>query len=112
MRHLCQGPRCHTYDTLSRVRGIKGNKVLRTRFARFNNNVIREWVDNWEHYFCDDRCLHDWLKDNIVNLMQFVGMKTIPQETPVDVIVEDVHRWGRQWRSTNIIPKNNLVVSQ
>lgn len=112
MKHLCQGPRCHTYETVSRVRGIKGNKVLRTRKAYGEMNNDYYTPNNWFVYFCDDRCLHDWLKDNIVNLMRFVGMKTIPQETPVDVIVEDVERWGRQWRSTNIIPKNNLVVSQ
>jgi hypothetical protein len=32
-RHYCQGPKCHTYDTQSRIRGTKGNKVLRTRYA-------------------------------------------------------------------------------
>lgn len=112
MKHLCQGPRCHTYETVSRVRGIKGNKVLRTRKAYAEISPEYYSPNDWLVYFCDDRCLHDWLKDNIVNLMRFVGMKTIPQETPVDVIVEDIERWGRHWKSTNIIPKNNLVVSQ
>ena len=27
----CHGPECHTYSTVDRVRGVKGNKVLRTR---------------------------------------------------------------------------------
>ena len=27
----CHGPSCHTNETLDRVRGSKGNKVLRTR---------------------------------------------------------------------------------
>ena len=27
----CHGPKCHTYSTQDRVRGVKGNKVLRTR---------------------------------------------------------------------------------
>ena len=27
----CHGPHCHTYQTQDRVRGVKGNKVLRTR---------------------------------------------------------------------------------
>jgi hypothetical protein len=30
-RHICQGPECHTYKTQSRIRGVKGAKVLRTR---------------------------------------------------------------------------------
>jgi hypothetical protein len=37
MKHICQGPKCHTYDTQSRVRGVKGSKVLRTRNARYDN---------------------------------------------------------------------------
>jgi hypothetical protein len=27
----CHGPYCHTYHTVDRVRGSKGNKALRTR---------------------------------------------------------------------------------
>ena len=29
--NYCHGPNCHTYHTQSRIRGVKGNKVLRTR---------------------------------------------------------------------------------
>jgi hypothetical protein len=36
-KHICQGPKCHTYDTQSRIRGVKGSKVLRTRNARYDN---------------------------------------------------------------------------
>jgi hypothetical protein len=32
-KHICQGTKCHTYDTQSRIRGTKGNKVLRTRIC-------------------------------------------------------------------------------
>ena len=28
---LCQGPKCHTYDTTDRLRGPKGMKVPQTR---------------------------------------------------------------------------------
>ena len=112
MKHLCQGPRCHTYETVSRVRGIKGNKVLRTRkaYGEINNDYYTP--NNWFVYFCDDRCLHDWLKDNIVNLMQFVGLKTKPSETPIDVVVEELEGWNGKYKHTKIVQKNNLVVSQ
>ena len=33
----CHGPRCHTYTTQDRVRGNKGNKVLKTRKIIHNN---------------------------------------------------------------------------
>ena len=55
MKHICQGPECHTYDTQSRVRGTKGNKVLRTRNARYEIDTDYKWAAPWEQYFCDER---------------------------------------------------------
>lgn len=112
MKHLCQGPKCHTYDTLSRVRGIKGNKVLRTRkaYAEIDSDYISP--NNWYAYFCDDRCLHDWLRENLINLMRFVGVNSIPKETPIDVVVEILEGWRGKYKNTRLVPKNNLVVSQ
>ena len=49
-KHICQGPKCHTYDTQSRIRGTKGAKVLRTRTARYDMN---EWISKKnEKVFC------------------------------------------------------------
>jgi len=96
-KHICQGPKCHTYDTQSRIRGTKGNKVLRTRFARFNLDVNREWIDKWEYFFCDERCMNNWLDVHMVQLISFVGLKTKPQESPID-IVETVHQ---NWQGVN-----------
>ena len=101
--HLCQGPECHTYNTQSRLRGPKGNKVLRTRKARFDSNVNRDWIQDWEYYFCDNRCLQDWLKAHIANLINYVGLKTRPSETPVDIETETRQDWsGREYTRTTI----------
>ena len=35
----CHGPNCHKSHTLDRVRGVKGNKVLRTRKIRETNGI-------------------------------------------------------------------------
>ena len=80
MKHICQGPNCHTYDTQSRVRGTKGNKVLRTRNARYDTDINHEWIRDWETYFCDERCLHDWLQKHMTQLINFVGIKTKPSD--------------------------------
>ena len=103
-KHLCQGPRCHTYDTQSRVRGPKGNKVLRTRTARYDTTQVQHaWLNNWEYYFCDNRCLQAWLKDHITNLINYVGLKTRPSETPVDIKTETRQDWsGREYITTTI----------
>ena len=53
----CHGPDCHTYTTQSRVRGSKGNKVLRTM-------KIKETKWNTDHtfkYFCNNNCLFGYL---------------------------------------------------
>ena len=38
----CHGPDCHTYTTQSRVRGSKGNKVLRTLKIKQGSEWIRQ----------------------------------------------------------------------
>ena len=43
----CHGPNCHTYHTVDRVRGSKGNKALRTRKVQFNPEYM-----NMYSYFC------------------------------------------------------------
>jgi len=104
MKHLCQGPKCHTYDTQSRIRGTKGNKVLRTRTARYaigNPNTL--WIANWEYYFCDERCLHSWLKEHMDQLINYVGLKTKPQETPIEIVDETKTNWtGQPYTVTTI----------
>jgi hypothetical protein len=36
----CHGTECHTYETQDRLRGVKGNKVLRTRKIKVQVNGI------------------------------------------------------------------------
>jgi hypothetical protein len=80
---------------------VKGNKVLRTRFAYGDNE---SWSTNqWYLYFCDERCMQDWLKEHIASFMNIVGIKTKPQETPIDV-VQTIHQdWtGKDYTRTTI----------
>ena len=111
-RHLCQGTKCHTYETQSRIRGTKGNKVLRTRNAYTEIQSNSDWANSsrWVVYFCDERCMQDWLKEHIVSFMNIVGIKTKPQETPVD-IVKTVHQnWtGHDYTRTTIKLLNDNI---
>lgn len=107
MKRICQGPKCHTYDTQSRIRGTKGNKVLRTRNARYdiedNTNNNRDWLQPWEFYFCDERCMNDWLRIHMTQLINFVGIKTKPQESPIDIVQETRQSWtGNNYTVTTI----------
>ena len=76
----CHGPNCHKRQTTTRVRGVKGNKVLRTVKIKLNN-----WTRDtqWE-YFCDQTCLHDFIRKHF---REFVRLhpRTECLETPVTV---------------------------
>jgi len=95
-RHICQGPECHTHKTQSRIRGPKGSKVLRTRAARYDM-TSHSWGYIWERYFCDERCLQNWLAKHMTQLINYVGISNKPKETPIDV-VETVHQ---NWQGVN-----------
>ena len=111
-KHICQGPKCHTYDTQSRIRGVKGSKVLRTRNARYDN-VTQEkhsWLQNWEYFFCDERCMNNWLDVHMTQLISFVGLKTKPQESPIVVEKEVLEGWRGTYVDTTIKLLNSNAV--
>ena len=47
---LCQGTKCHTYNTKDRIRGSKGDKHYETRKNGYFYN----------DEFCSNRCRDDW----------------------------------------------------
>ena len=93
MKHICQGPECHTHKTQSRIRGPKGSKVLRTRAARYDM-TSHSWGYIWERYFCDERCMNDWLAKHLTQLMTVVGINTKPQESLIDIIMDTRQDWS------------------
>ena len=79
----CHGPRCHKRNTTTRVRGVKGHKVLRTVKIRQNN-----WTKNtYYEYFCDQTCFHDFFNKHFREFVR-IYPRTAPLETPIDVVVE------------------------
>ena len=76
----CHGPSCHKRQTTTRVRGVKGNKVLRTVKIKSNRWTLGS---KWE-YFCDQTCMHDFINKHF---REFVRLhpRIEPLETPVTV---------------------------
>jgi hypothetical protein len=107
-RHICQGPECHTYTTQSRIRGPKGSKVLRTRYAYATFNPSTP--NCWEDYFCDERCLHAWLRIHLTQVMNFVGIRTKVQETPIVVEKETKEGWRGTYVDTTIKLLNSNAI--
>ena len=59
----CHGPECHTRKTQDRVRGSKGNKVLRTRKIKDNPHYNQYFTPF--KYFCSQGCYTDFFKEHI-----------------------------------------------
>ena len=78
----CHGPSCHERKTTTRVRGVKGSKVLRT--VKINVGGFRNGLWN---YFCDQTCLMDFMHKHY---QEFIAShpRTEALETPIDVVVE------------------------
>ena len=86
----CHGPSCHKRKTTTRVRGVKGSKVLRTRKIPFNshcNEYYKPYV-----YFCDQTCLMDFIKEHIEEFVQ-LHPRTEALETPIEVQVVNRTDW-------------------
>ena len=111
MKHICQGPECHTYKTQSRIRGPKGSKVLRTRNARYDiSDTSHSWGYVWERYFCDERCMQNWLAKHMTQLMIVVGINTKPNETPVVIEKETLEGWRGTYVDTTIKLLNSNAI--
>ena len=75
----CHGPGCHKRATTTRVRGVKGSKVLRTM------KIAQGYPDGrgvW-NYFCDQTCMHDFFWKHY---QEFIALhpRTEALETPIE----------------------------
>ena len=89
----CHGPECHEKRTLDRIRGTKGNKVLRTRKVSFNPNA--SWYDaNSSHnYFCSQTCQNDFW-DKYGNQIRQIAPRTEALETPIEDPKKTTHTYN------------------
>ena len=80
----CHGPNCHRRHTTTRVRGVKGSKVLRT----MKINVSGQYPQGVYKYFCDQTCLHDFIWKYF---QEFVALhpRTECLETPIEDPVKE-----------------------
>ena len=99
----CHGPNCHTNHTQDRIRGVKGNKVLRTRKIAING-----WNENnhWQ-WFCSQGCYNDFANTYVSEVIA-LHPRTEPLETPIDVVKEQATDYfGRPYVNTKIVTVDN-----
>ena len=98
----CHGPSCHTNHTLDRVRGSKGNKVLRTKKISLNGyNIHNGWS-----YFCSQGCWNDFFHKYASQCIN-IAPRHEPLETPIEDPEKTEHTtsWGRTYYNTRIREK-------
>ena len=84
----CHGPNCHTNKTVDRLRGSKGNKVLRTRKIKEN-----QWnKDSVWSVFCSQGCYTDFMHEHWEEQIR-LHPRTECLETPIEVQVETRTDW-------------------
>ena len=82
----CHGPECHKRHTTTRVRGVKGSKVLRTR--KLKTNGVGIW-----NYFCDQTCMYAFIYKHIEQFVQ-LHPRTEALETPIEDPVKERSQYG------------------
>ena len=94
----CQGPKCHTYHTQDRLKGIKGSKTYQTR--------RRSSLNYGE--FCDTGCERDWFnKYGTIAVDHFGRLKEVKHLTEQNAWTKDYDYNG--WNNT---PDNYYFVNQ
>ena len=97
----CHGPKCHENHTQDRIRGVKGNKVLRTR-------KIKAWGQTTMYsYFCSNQC-YDNFANKYIEQVIAIAPRTEPLETPIEVQVETrTDYFGRPYKQKVIKEVDN-----
>ncbi len=109
----CHNPKCHTYHTTDRIRGVKGNKVLRTRKIKVQDHNQAYYWQGWENHFCRVACFFQFVKQNINSIIAIAPVNQA-SETPIDVqVIKHPERtteygWTRKaWTEKKITPIEN-----
>ena len=88
----CHGPNCHTNKTVDRIRGSKGNKVLRTRKITTNQwNEISVWS-----VFCSQGCYTDFFYKHWQQVIA-IAPRREALETPIEDPKKDTSKYYNMW---------------
>ena len=94
----CHNPKCHTYQTTDRIRGVKGKKVLRTRKIKVRDYSQAYYWEGWENYFCRVRCFMEFVRQHITSIVAIAPVHQA-SETPIDVVKEKVETHRYNWNN-------------
>ena len=105
----CQGPKCHTYLTKDRLRGMKGSKSYQTR-----RKTHFYYGDN----FCSMQCQTDWFNDFGDRAINHFGrLEEAKHLTEDNAWVKDYdYDWRNEitsnWRSVNKVTQEQRPMTE
>ncbi len=110
----CHNPDCHTYKTLSRVRGTGDNKVLRTRKVKVNTgrSMFGNGGGNIWDYFCNHSCLMDFLVTFCNEIINIAPVRE-PKELPCKVSTHTYdmgYRQGQTYKTITV--RENAIIDK
>ena len=101
---ICQGPKCHTYDTKDRLRGPKGNKVPQTR----RRSSLYYLGGN----ACDTRCERDWFQKFGNQAVDYFGRITQPIKLEAGNAWHKQYEWDNSYENRSYIYYNRVTREQ
>ena len=101
---LCQGPRCHQYQTKDRLKGVKGSKTFQTRrrsnFYYGNSN------------FCSWNCLNDWFQEFGNRAIDHFGRLTEPKHLTEQNAWQKTFDWDSDYNNRLYVYRNGITQEQ
>ena len=103
---LCQGTRCHQYNTKDRLKGVKGSKTFQTR----RRSDFYYGVGN----FCSLNCQNDWFNDFGDLAIDHFGRLTEPKHLPAENAWHKEYDWStpRNFFFVNSITKEQRPITE
>ena len=106
---LCQGSKCHQYQTKDRLKGMKDNKTYQTR--------RRSSMYYGSGNFCSMNCYNDWAEEFIDRAVDHFGRLTEPKHLTEDNAWVKGYDWHRitdecQHHTINIVTKEQRPLTE
>jgi hypothetical protein len=100
----CQGPKCHTYYTQDRLKGMKGSKTYQTRRrSRFYYGGKN---------FCSLNCQNDWFNEFGNRAIDHFGRTTEAKHLTQDNAWDKQIDWNSDYQNRQYIYVNGITKEQ
>ena len=98
---LCQGPKCHQYNTKDRLKGPKDNKTFQTR--------RRSSMYYGSGNFCSMNCYNDWANEFIDRAVDHFGRLTEPKHLTEQNAWQKTYDWDSNYQNRTYVYRNGIT---